>query len=941
MNRVSLLLLLTGASLFGGTQDILLKTFEEPATAVFAPDIPRPDQVLGMEIGSRLVRYDEVLRYMETLAEASPRAQLVEYGRTHEGRSLVILIVSDEANMNRLDKIKADTAAAASGETGVPDDLPVTFWLGHSIHGDETSGVDSSLISAYRLTAGEDAVTRAMRKNLVVLIDPIQNPDGRMRYIAQLTTYRNGQIHDDPQDLAHNGVWPWGRGNHYFFDLNRDAFALVHPETQGRTKAQLAWKPQVVIDAHEMGGDDTFLFTPSREPFNPHAPANIAPWSLRFGDDQAAAFDRHGWSYYTREWAEGFYPGYLDNWQNYRGAVSILYEQAQTSGLPRRKSNGVVATYEQAVARQSVSAAANLKTASDHREELLKDWADALAEARGKQGPAAAYLIPPGKHVDRFNRLANLLLEHGIRVERAASPFKARDAHGYWDDTAGEGQFPEGTLRVVLNQTANPVIQNLLTFHLAMDKSFLLSERASISKGNGSRLYDMTAWNLPMIYGLDAYWTESVPKGDWQPLKTVGKPQGQVIEGRARYGWLFDGVTDQAAALAGWLAQNKVKVRTSRKAFRFGDRQYAPGTFLIRGEENGADTAERLTEGAERYGVEILPVDSARIHEGNDMGGRTYRLLQAPRIALLAGMGISPSQYGAVWHMLDFELKLNVSALDINGLGFIDLEHYNVMIVPPTWGGLSKSFTGAVVDWVKRGGTLITIGNASNFLTGKDVGLTKAVPRANAVSGRPAPALGPGPATKEGYGLIGGETADEGAKAATVLGRAARAFVPKDYSIYTFPEVPQNLKGWIKPLLNGSSDAKQTEAQLNAADRHQRGFISAGSILHLKLDPDHWLNYGAGERLPLLFRGRDAWLANPGVEVAASFEDLENLHLSGLLWPEGAGRLARTAWLMREGHGKGQVIVFTADPVIRGFTLGTRRLLLNAVVLGPGLGARP
>ena len=314
-------------------------------------------------------------------------------------------------------------------------------------------------------------------------------------------------------------------------------------------------------------------------------------------------------------------------------------------------------------------------------------------------------------------------------------------------------------------------------------------------------------------------------------------------------------------------------------------------------------------------------------------------MLQAPRIAIPAGAGISPSQYGAIWHMLDHELKLNVSAIEATALGYQDLSKYNVIVVPPSFGPGLGAHRATLTKWVEKGGTLITIASASNMLLDKKAPLTKATPRGRAASTRPAPALGPGPVTMEGYGLIGGEETGEKDKTATVMSKAARAFVPKGYNTYSFPEVPENLNAWIKPLLSSGADTKEKEAHLKRADRRQRGFISSGSILTLKLNKDHWLTYGAGERLPLLFTGRDAWLANPGVEVAGSFAGLEDLHLSGLLWPEGAGRLARTAWLTRERRGKGQVIIFTSDPVIRGFTLGSRRLLINAIVLGPGFGA--
>ena len=107
--------------------------------------------------------------------------------------------------------------------------------------------------------------------------------------------------------MSHQGLWSAGRGNHYLFDLNRDWLMQVHPETRGRAAKIIELNPHLVVDAHEMGSLDTYLFDPPREPINGNLSERTLAWRRRFSADQAHAFDQHAWSYYTREWYEEWY----------------------------------------------------------------------------------------------------------------------------------------------------------------------------------------------------------------------------------------------------------------------------------------------------------------------------------------------------------------------------------------------------------------------------------------------------------------------------------------------------------------------------------------------------------------------------------------------------------------------------------------------------------
>ena len=287
------------------------------AANTYRLNIQPPDEYLGFKLGSRPVHHDEVLDYYQYLDELLDNVTLTEYGKTYEGKPLVYLMISSKKNMVNLQSIKNSISTLAdprliktvTAAKKIIVNTPAIAWMAYGIHGDEISSTDAAVQLAYQLAAGSDPTTKKILQELVVSIDPIENPDGRERYLQQLKQWRGAVVNSDASSLDHSGFWPYGRGNHYLFDLNRDWFATVHPETRGKVSAILEWKPQFLVDSHEMGAYDTYLFNPPRAPFNPFLPKAIYKWWDNIAKDQAAAFDEYGWSYYTRDWNEEVYPG--------------------------------------------------------------------------------------------------------------------------------------------------------------------------------------------------------------------------------------------------------------------------------------------------------------------------------------------------------------------------------------------------------------------------------------------------------------------------------------------------------------------------------------------------------------------------------------------------------------------------------------------------------
>ena len=918
----------------------------------YEPQVPTPEAVLGFPVGSRPARYEEIRRYFARLDEASPRATLFTHGRTHEGRELFHLVLGDERRLEAasLENIKERLARFAEprdsgGESPAPD-LPAVAWLGFSIHGDELSGCDAALQLAYQLAAGTDATTRALRDSLLVILDPTENPDGRERYLAQMGAL-NGEIPSpDDQSLQHRGFWPWGRGNHYLFDLNRDWFTLVHPESQGRVRTLLAWHPQLVVDAHEMGGNDTYLFSPPRAPFNPHLPPTIHTWWRIFATDQAAAFDQRGWSHYTREWNEEFFPGYGSSWAMYSGAIGMLYEQASTDGTVLRQSDGSYLSYREAVQHQFQSSLTNLETLMRHRGAILRDYRASRQRAvsAGKRGPLRAFVFLPGTSPDRARHLAQTLELQGIEVQQASGPLTLSGAHDYWGGEWRQKQVPTGSYVVGLEQPLAPLARTLLDFHVAMPDSFLREERDYLERDKGTRLYDVTTWSLPLAYGVDCYWTAESPRGPLQKL--AGEAPATGGGRRPSYAYVIDGGSDASLRAVATLLERGANVRLALEDFAVAGRRFARGSALLRVNANPESLPTMVAAVERASGVPIHGTDSGRADAGPDLGGNRFPALQSPRLALLAGNPVAFTSYGSLWHLFDHELRLRVSSLDVAAVEEMDLSKYNVIVMPDAFGGgaaYTRALGPAGLDnlrtWVKAGGTLVAIGAGAACASDSAQGLSVVRQRRD-VLGKHPPALAQSPLPESPrLEAVGDAPRPPAAADMPLLGPGARRFVQQVRP----PGVRYALAAEKKPAKR--EEAKKTEVNredLGRADARLRRFRARGALVRADVDTDDWLTGGVAAKLPVLLANDLALIAREPVRVAARYAENDSLQLSGLLWPETASRVARTAVVTRESQGKGQVILFAIDPSLRRATRGTERLLLNAVLLAPGLGvSRP
>lgn len=921
------------------------------------PAVPAPEDCLGFPLGSRAAFPAEIERCLKAWDGASDRVELVQYATTHEGRPLYYVVLATPDRIGRLDEIRAGRQRLADPDGMSESDAqsrletqPAVAWFGYSIHGDETSGADASLAVIHHLAAGRGEDVSRLLDRLIVIIDPMMNPDGRHRFLQQVAEFRGEWPNVDDQSLVHSGYWPWGRTNHYLFDMNRDWLYGTQPETRGRMAAVRDWHPQLFVDIHEMGSQDSYLFSPPRDPFNPHLPDWHDAWNERFAEEQASAFDQFGWRYYTGEWNEAWYPGYSDAWASLGGAIGILYEQAGVADAGVRQRDGQVLTYRESVHHQVVSTMANLGTLAANAETIKRSWLEDRRRAVAPRGPYAGrtWAILPRDNDGRARQFVELMALHGIRVWRLDGETTVGDATDRLGRDRGRVTLPAGTLLVPGRQPEARRVAALMEFDPRIPGATLAKEREKLMREGETRVYDVTAWNIPMYYGLETFRLDGgLPSGaDRVTPEDLG--DAGIATPAAGIGWAFPGADDRSARAAAELLESGVTVRLAGKATTLGGIEVAAGSPLVLTTDNRAMAAtldDVVTAAARASGARPVALDTGLgPGESADAGGEHFPVIERPRVALVTRGGISPYDFGTIWHHLDQRLGLENSHLPEGQLAETDLRRYNVIVLPDRWQGeLPGPALQALKSWVEGGGTLIAVGESAAQLAGTDSGFAEAAMLPDVL------------ADLDPYRV---QLAREW--------QAAHGETPDGEEVWSHVAPTKIQYPWtIEAKDEAESAAEKAEpdvAELRLRDEWQSLFMPQGAILAARADDEAWLTLGARGYVPVLTARVPVLMASGPVQAPLRYGVYEQdgdaadsarrlgwarlpagqelrLRMSGLLWPEAAQRLANAAWVTRETLGRGQVILFGSPPVFRGATLGTARVLTNAVLYGPGLGA--
>ena len=905
----------------------------------YIDSVDHPNEFLDFDYATRVATPEQITSALKSWANQSDRLKVIEYARSHENRPLHAVFISSPENLKNLNSIKDKISQLADARVTndrkaktLINELPAVAWMAYSIHGNETSGADAALGVIYHLIASKDDDILELLDDMIIIVDPVMNPDGRARFAKNLEQYRGTAPNYDDQSLIHTGDWPYGRTNHYYYDLNRDWVYLTQPETQGRVALINEWKPQILVDAHEMGAQDTFMTGPAREPINKNLDYDLIKWGNVFAKDQGNEFDRRNWRFYTGEWHEDLYPGY-SFYVAFRGTLGILYEQSRMAEDGVRRPEGTIQSYKESVHHQFVSTMINLDTLKNNSKSMYEDYWDGRKYnvSSNSKYSNRSYVVLANDNNGRINALAEKLKAQDIEIYKNNKPINVSNALKQNGVTVNEYTIPTGSMIIPNNQPEAPLVSAILEFDAEIDDEVLIEEKQKRIKNGSSIMYDTTAFNFTMMFGLPAI---TVPQ-DLKDNLTNWTPSPESLEiNQDAVIWAVDGKDDRSVAFAARLLEQNVQVRIIDKNSTLSGHDLSRGSVAVIAMDNPSynNLHKTIKTVATDLDISVVSIESGfGPKELPDWGGRHFRLLKKPQIAILSHSGFSSYDVGVSWWSLDHHLGIRHSQLNSSLTGYGDLRRYNTIILPSGNPDLSDYAKNTLMDWVKQGGTLIANNRSTRTIISSDgMGSVKSL-----------------------------NTTFDKSKSYNI------DLMREIYSLEDNIDISDANDNKVDTEITypwETSDVTYTKEQLEMRDKWQSTLMPSGAIVSARADSENWLTFGAEDVVPVLY-GNYPILMTGGNSTAAlrigelipnkdsktktinwsqipSGYDL-NVRMSGLVWPEASQRIANSAYLTREKIGKGQIILFSGEPNFRGSARGTNRLWLNAVIYGSGLGTNP
>ncbi len=671
-----------------------------PQDVEYDASIPKPADVIGHEVGEWHVTHDKLVQYMETLADKSNRITLENRGETFEGRPLLLLTITSPENHENLEDIRqqhlriteADVSNSALGE------MPVVIYQGFSIHGNEPSGSNAGLAYAYYLAAAQGEEIETMLGNSIILMDPSFNPDGLQRFAYWANTNRSMNLNPDNNDREYHEVWPGGRTNHYWFDLNRDWLPAQLPESRVRIKTYHQWMPNVLTDHHEMGTNSTFFFqpgVPSR--VHPLTPSENQRLTREISEFHAAALDKIGSLYFTEERYDDYYYGKGSTYPDVNGGVGILFEQASARGHIQETDNGLL-SFPFAIRNQFSTAVSTFKAANELRSQLLTYQRDFYKNNRieASIGRSRALIFGDNRDAMRTWHLAEILHRHKITFHELSS-----------DLTLGNKRYRKGYAYMVpLNQKNNRLIKAMF------------EKRTSFKD---SLFYDISAWSFPLSFNMDHSELRSMSAAGPE-VSDLAMPEGTIDE-ESSYAYLFEWGEYYTPRALNKILEKGIRVKVAGSAFAMDGKQFDYGTVLIpvqNQEMSSGEIYEFLSEVAAEDHIHIHAV-STGLTQGIDLGSSEFKRIKKQKVALIVGKGIRSYDAGEIWHLFDTRYDMKITKIDLDYLPETDLSSYTDIILPGSRGktALTDQVANKLLEWTKDGGQLIAYRNAVKWLEEK------------------------------------------------------------------------------------------------------------------------------------------------------------------------------------------------------------------------------
>lgn len=673
-------------------QEDLSLAYYLPQDINYNPEIPKPQEVIGYIPGEWHVTHDLLLIYMRELAMASPRISMENRGETYEGRPLILLTITSEENHENLEEIRKNHLALTKENASSlnTSKMPIVVNQGFSIHGNEPSGSNAALLAAYYLAAAEGAEIEDLLENTIILFDPSFNPDGLQRFAYWANSNKSEHINTDPQDREYDEVWPGGRTNHYWFDMNRDWLPVQLPESQARISTFHKWYPNILTDHHEMGSNASFFFQPGipsrTHPLTPQLNQDL---TKEIGNYHAAAFDELGSLYYTEESYDDFYYGKGSTFPDINGGIGILFEQGSSRGHAQETDNGIL-TFPFTIRNQFTAALSTLEAANNMREKILNYQRDFYKNARNST-EKGAYVFGSEKDASSAYELAKILKKHKIKLYKLKEDVKSK----------GKSFFKNTAYAVPKDQRQHRLVKAMF-------------ERRT--KFQDSLFYDVSAWTLPLAFNLD--FSEEIKARDLgEEIEELKKPTIETTK-KSDYAYLLPWEDYYAPKALNMILEKGLRAKVGMQQFSLNERSYDYGTILIPVQNqllNSEEMHKFLQEVAQKSNVQIDAINTG-LTSGINLGSNQFRALEPAKVALLVGEGITPYDAGEVWHLFDQRYDMKITKLDTRNFSRSNLSRYTDIVLPNSWGSaLKEKDIKKLKKWVSNGGTLIGYRNAARF----------------------------------------------------------------------------------------------------------------------------------------------------------------------------------------------------------------------------------
>tara|TARA_B110000858_G_scaffold18682_1_gene18802 strand:- start:40 stop:2532 length:2493 start_codon:yes stop_codon:yes gene_type:complete len=672
------------------SQNYFLEKYEPYNNSILSPE-----EFLGYEIGFQHTRHDQIVSYLTYLSSVSDKADLINYGKTHEGRNLVILTISSKNNLNRLGEIqKEHLKNTIPGVTVTSnEDLPIIINLGYGVHGNEPSSSEAALLTAYTLVSSKSKKIEKFRQNSVVFIDPTINPDGRDRHTQWANQNKSINLVADEYDSEHNEAWPKGRTNHYWFDLNRDWLLAVNPESRGKLKWFHTWYPNVVTDFHEMGTNSNYFFEPMKTnaSVSPLIPAeNYNVLSPKFAEYYVKALDSIGSFYYTKESFDETYPGYGSSYPDVQGGLAILFEQASSRGHLQETNYGTI-SFGFTIRNQYLSSLATVEAAVDNKK-MLRDYQKRFFDSSLKEfkdEKVKAYEFGDLYDQNRTKAFIDKLLIHKVKV------YKSKDKYV-----------------VPVNQRQSRMVKNFFeTYDKYVDSVF----------------YDASAWSMSNFYNMKSKKLKSFT-AESEVLSTKDLVKNVKVN-KSNYSYILDWDDYNSVATLNYLQKNNLITYSAFKPFSVkvnetkSIKNFNYGSILIpvsKQKISSEELYEIIKTAQEKFNVPIFNSESGFSIKGIDLGSNNFRINKPVKVALVVGEGVNSYEAGEVWHLLDTRIGMPLSKIRLNQFSRVSLDKYTTMImVSGSYNQLNKNDIEKINDWIEKGNTLITIAKGSSWAINK------------------------------------------------------------------------------------------------------------------------------------------------------------------------------------------------------------------------------